>query len=152
MDLNAAVSVQPERGVRGLECLIGRGRFGIPEESVHQVIAFEVGLPPPLALPWVSGAGVHEGRLLLSIALFASPRLPRRQSKGVWLSLAGAPTDFVLEVARVSSFVEARLQSNLVTIGKNRLPAYVTAATVAGSRSIGWVHVADMLRELAGVG
>lgn len=151
-DQNAAVAVHRDGGVRGLECLIGRGRFAVPEDSVHQVIAFEVGLAPPLAHPWVSGAGLHEGRVLFTIALFSSPRLPRRQAKGIWLSLAGAPTDYVLEVARVSSFLWAQVQPNPVTVGKKRLPAYVAAATVPGAKSVGWIHVAQMLRELAGVG
>ncbi len=136
---------------RGLECLIGRGRFGVPVEAVHQVLTCEVGAPPPLAQPWVGGVGLHEGHLLISIALFPVQRTYHRQIKGIWLSVRGAPSEFMLEVGRVATFVEARLLTNLVSIGKNRLPGYVTAASAPGSRSIGWIHVEPMLRELAGV-
>ncbi len=137
---------------RGLECLIGKGRFGVPVEFVQQVVELEVGLAPPLSLPWVGGVGLHEGRALVSIALLPSPGPAKRSVKGVWLTLGGSPTDFVLEVTRVASFVEARVQQKVVSIGGLRLPSYVTAAFTSASRSIGWVHVAAMLHELAGVG
>ena len=151
-DLCTSVLGPTQEPCRGLECLIGRGRFGVPVEFVQQVVELEVGLAPPLSLPWVGGVGLHEGRALVSIALLPLPGPAKRSIKGVWLGLRGSPTDFVLEVTRVASFVDAQVQQKTVSIGRLRLPSYVTAAFTSASRSIGWVHVASMLRELAGVG
>ena len=147
----AAVLGPVEAACRGLECIIGRWRFGVPVEAVQQVVDLEVGLPPPLARRWVGGVGMYEGKALISIALFPSPGSARRQAKGVWLAVGGAPTAYVLEVARVEAFVDVDVQQRRVTIGKSPLPAFVTAAVTSTSRSIGWIHVTSMLRELAGV-
>jgi chemotaxis signal transduction protein len=135
---------------RGLECIIGRWRFGVPVESVQQVVDLDIGRPPPLARAWVRGVGLHEGRAIVSIALFPSLGGGQRQAKGIWLAADGAPTTYVLEVNRVGTFIDVEVQQQRVVVGKKSLPAFVTAA-VTSSRSIGWIHVPSMLRELAGV-
>jgi hypothetical protein len=135
---------------RALECVIGRWRFGVPVESVQQVVDLEMDRPPPLAHPWVGGMGLHEGRAMVSIALFPSPGRARRQVKGLWLTVEGVPTGYVLEVSSVGTFIEAEVKQRRVTVGGKPLPAFVTSAVVS-SRSIGWIDVASMLRALPGV-
>lgn len=133
---------------RGLECIIGRWHFGVPVDAVRQVVDLELGLPPPLAHRWVGGIGIHEGHALVSIALLAPPRSPRRRTKAVWLGVPDASTEFALEVARVTRFVDADVQQQRVTIGGTRLPAYVSAAIAPPSQSLGWIHIEAMLHEL----
>jgi hypothetical protein len=149
---NAAAAHQTMTGSRrGLECTIGRWRFGVPVESVQQVVDLDMERPPPLAHPWVGGVGLHEGRALVAISLLPSSAGARRQAKGIWLAVDGAPTEYLLEVSRVGTFLEVEVQQKRVTIGKNPLPAFVTAA-VASSGSLGWIHVASMLQTLLGEG
>jgi hypothetical protein len=152
MSTNGEIALGSTEGARrGLECVIGRWRFGVPVEAVQQVVDLEVGQPPPLARRWVGGVGIYEGHPLISIALFPSPGPARRQAKGVWLAAGGGPTEYLLEVARVEAFVDVEVQPRRGTIGKSPLPAYVTAAVTSTSRSIAWIHVPSMLRSLAGV-
>src|SRR5262245_45583374 len=113
---------------KGLECRIGKAPIAIPTEAVSQIVDYDVASPAPLASPWVSGIGVHAGRVVVSIALHASPcaALPlRRRARGVVLELPGARAGFAIEVSQVLSFVELEVFALPQAAGKLGLPAWL---------------------------
>jgi CheW-like domain len=90
----------------GLECRVGGRRVAIPMRHVDQLIEYERS-PLPLAKSGVAGLGLHQGQLVLSLALpFASPARASGPTKGV--SLRGFPLGLLwaLEVDQTFGFIE----------------------------------------------
>jgi chemotaxis signal transduction protein len=142
------------RAARGLECLIGAARLGIPAESVKQIIEYEVMSPVPLARPGFAGLGVFDAKVLVSITLAApeprgAPEPGRRSTKGVLLNVPQSSIDWALEVSGIVGFLEADLR----TAAPRPDPApgagasWIGEATTADGRTIGWIDVAALLGD-----
>ncbi len=138
--------------IDGLECFVGKARVAVPRDVVDQVIEYEVSASPPLARRWVGGLAVHEGKILLSVALVQQAAATgARTVKGVLLQVADAEVGWVLEVAGVGSFVQVSLQPRQAqTPTGAKLPPWIHPAKTADARPIGWVDVPAMIRDLAG--
>jgi chemotaxis signal transduction protein len=152
----AQSSVAPEAGelVDGLECRIGRARFGVPTDAIARILEYRT-MPLPLAKQWIGGIGVHEGAPLLSVALRPSKEREKEAggaatAKGILLKVPTSSIAWALEVQEVFAFVRARVVA-VREVGSHRLPRWISIATTDDGRSLGWVHVGAMLAELASV-
>lgn len=134
---------------QGLLCTISRVHFGVPLDYVEKLIEFEVVPPPPLALPWIGGIGMHDRRVVMSIALLHRNDPPaRRLIKGVLLKVPGSECGWALEVDAVDSMAAVQLVQKSVRVGTAKLPSWIAAATTEG-RTVGWFNVKQMIEELS---
>ena len=154
------------RAARGLECLVGPSRLGIPAESVKQIIEYEVMSPVPLARPGVAGLGVFDAKVLVSITLAASEQEPgRRSTKGVLLNVPQSSIDWALEVTGIVGFLEADVRvavprpdvraaaprPDVRSAASRANPAlgagasWMGEATTEDGRTIGWIDVDHLL-------
>lgn len=133
----------------GLQCRIGRARVAVPIEWVVRVIEYRV-VSLPLGRSWIGGLGVHEGAPLLSVALVAPERRAAAPAttKGILLHVPGAAIAWALEIQEVFAFVRATVQPRRTEAAGERLPRWISGATTEEGRSIGWIHVGEMLAEL----
>ena len=140
---------ETSRFATGLECRIGRARLAIPMTSVDRIIEYKIS-PLPLARQWIGGIGVHEGMLVISVALVAgeSHRTRGAFSKGIILNVANSQLGWALEVHETFSFVRATVLPRRKE-ADSQLPGWITGAKTDEGRSIGWIHVPAMLAELA---
>lgn len=164
------------RTARGLECLVGPSRLGIPAESVKQIIEYEVMSPVPLARPGVAGLGVFDAKVLVSITLAASePRGAqepgRRSTKGVLLNVPQSSIDWALEVTGIVGFLEAEVRAAVprpdvraaaprpgvrsAAPRPNPAPgagaSWMGEATTEDGRTIGWIDVDHLLGEFLSI-
>jgi chemotaxis signal transduction protein len=134
----------------GLECRIGRAALALPTESVGQIIEYAVASPAPLASDWISGMGVHAGRVLMSVSLRPRAQLglpARRVTKAVMLnSTTGRSVGWALEVSAVSSLVSVRSVEPSRARPGITPPAWLKEALTVDGRRIGWLDVTAMMR------
>ena len=135
----------------GLECVAGRARVAVPVVDVVQVVEYEVASPLPLACPFVGGLGTLGGDIVISIEVDSISRdiTPRRMATGVVLSAPakGLP-GWVLEVREVRSFVEVGIDRVPVGRGAESMPSFITLRRTLDQRTIGWIDVPRLLRQL----
>jgi hypothetical protein len=138
----------------GLECLIGRARVAVPIDAVAQIIEYEVAPPPPLARRWVGGLGTYAEKVVLSVALVAprpgATQPLKRTAKGVLLQSGDSELAWVLEITQVAARVKAKVVAKSVQVGQDKLPPWINSASTEDKRSIGWIDVPAMLKELSG--
>lgn len=84
-----------------LLCLIGSTRVLVPTSSVRLITEYEVGPPPPLASPYLSGIGILEKQLFLSIRVGFRQSAIRRRTAGLLLVPVRNSTDCAFEIDRV---------------------------------------------------
>lgn len=144
------------RAARGLECLVGAARLGIPAESVKQIIEYEVMSPVPLARPGFAGLGVFDAKVLVSVTLAApEPRGAqepgRRSTKGVLLNVPQSSIDWALEVTGIVGFLEADVRA--AAPGPAPAPAapWMGEATTEDGRTIGWIDVDHLLGDFLSI-
>lgn len=146
------------RAARGLECLVGAARLGIPAESVRQIIEYEVMSPAPLARPGFAGLGVFDAKVLVSITLAApEPRGAkepgRRSTKGVLLDVPQSSIDWALEVTGIVGFLEAEIRA--AAPRPDPAPgagaSWMGEATTEDGRVIGWIDVNDLLGDFLSI-
>jgi hypothetical protein len=91
----------------GLECWAGNTRLILPIDAIRQVIEYVLSPAPPMARRFVDGLAIHEGRLIVSLALAPALLLPvGTRVKAVLLQRAKtSPVDFAMAVTRVGGFV-----------------------------------------------
>jgi hypothetical protein len=147
----APVEVSAASLVSGLECRVGRAPIAVPVASVAQIIEYQTS-PLPLARRWVSGMGLHDGRLVLTIGLVperegavAGPR----PAKAILLHLPGSEVGWGLEISEVLPFVRVTA-IEAAGSGPSRpdLPPWIGRGTTEDGRSIGWIDVPAMIRDL----
>jgi chemotaxis signal transduction protein len=126
----------------GLECVVADQRLVIPSVAVQQIIEYEV-TALPLTREQIGGVGVHAGTVVISLRLcgWSVPQQRCRSAKGVLLGVAGRPTRWVVEVSDIVAFVEA-----VPDRGTSR--AWTCKATLRDGRSVSWLDVDALLREL----
>ena len=135
----------------GLECRIGRASVVIPLDFVGQIVEYAVASPAPLTRDWISGLGVHAGRVFISVSLRPRPAtdLPaRRTTKAVVLDTATLHgIGWAVEVSSVQALVKVQT----VTPSRPRPditpPPWLQEALISDGRRIGWLDVAGLLRE-----
>ena len=138
--------------VSGLECRVGKAPIVVPVEHVVQIIDYETS-PLPLSRRWISGVGLHDDRLVMTVCLVAEratgPQPARRRTKGVLLNVPGSKVAWALEVQEVVVLVTAavieRRQSEPRT---GDLPPWIGRARTSDGRSIAWIDVAAMVLDL----
>ena len=137
---------------RGLECFVGKARVAIPVERVEQIIEYERFPPPPLARRWVGGLALYQGRVMLSVSLVSAtePSVGPRTARGVVLGVPDSEVGWILEVGSVGAFVQAALATRRTVPETSKLPSWVSAGRTPDAKSIGWIDVAAMVRELVG--
>jgi chemotaxis signal transduction protein len=139
------------RAARGLECLVGAARLGIPAESVQQIIEYEVMSPAPLARPGFAGLGVFDEKVVVSISLAArgAEAQGRRSTKGVLLDVPQSSIDWALEVTGIVGFLEAAVGpgDRETSAGPGATASWVKEATTEDGRTIGWIDVNEMLGD-----
>jgi len=150
------MTVGSTRAARGLECLVGSARRGIPAESVQQIIEYEVMSPVPLARPGFAGLGVFNEKVVVSITL-AAPELQatqaggRRSTKGVLLNVPQSSIDWALEVTGIVGFLDASLLEEAAPTPAPRegvaSGSWLGEATTDDGRTIGWIDVNEMLGD-----
>jgi chemotaxis signal transduction protein len=138
--------------VSGLECRVGKAPIVVPVEHVVQIIDYETS-PLPLARRWISGVGLYDDRLVMTVGLVAEgatgPQPARRQTKGVLLNVPGSKVAWALEVQEVVVLVKAAVierRRNEPRTGD--LPPWIGRARTSDGRSIAWIDVAAMLSDL----
>jgi len=149
---------QPERTpdvpttVAGIRCRVGKAELGLPLDGVGQIIEYPV-VALPLARRFIAGVGLHQGRPILSIALGRLPDKPRGQQRSTrGILLEGGRRDQVewaLEVDQMGSFVRATMLSQ--PAANPELPPWISQARDPEGKLLGWIDVAAMLADLAGV-
>jgi len=147
-----AASAEVGQLVAGLECRIGKARFGVPTEAIGRILEYRT-LPLPLAKQWIGGIGMHEGAPLLSVALRPGKEAARiaAQVRGILLKVPTSPMGWALEVEEVFAFVRAKVVA-VREVSNQKLPRWISIAHTEDGRSLGWVNVGPMLAELASVG
>ena len=140
--------------VSGLECRVGRAPIAIPVASVAQIIEYQTS-PLPLTRRWVTGMGLHDGRLVLTIGLVperaGAPAGPR-PAKAILLHLPGSEVGWALEITEVLLFVRATsIEQARSGLGRPDLPPWIGRITTEDGRSIGWIEVPAMIRDLTAV-
>ena len=153
-------AVAPEPGlVAGLECRIGKAPVIVPVEHVAQIIDYETS-PLPLTRRWITGAGLHDDRLVMTVGLMtegasaasSAPQPARRRTKGVLLTVPDSEVSQVfwaLEVQEVVVLVKATVIERRRTEPRTGdLPPWIGRARTADGRSIAWIDVAAMLSDL----
>jgi chemotaxis signal transduction protein len=147
------------RAARGLECLVGGARLGIPAESVKQIIEYEVISPVPLARPGFAGLGVFDEKVIVSITLI-TPRpgvaeaAGRRGTKGVLLHVPESTIDWALEVTGIVGFTEVDVASDrgsapgVAELGPGLTAPWIGQAVTGDGRTIGWVDMHGILGDL----
>jgi len=155
-DRSGAAPVEVSGGslVSGLECRVGRAPIAIPVSSVAQIIEYQTS-PLPLARRWVTGMGLHDGRLVLTIGLVPEREgaaLGPRPAKAVLLLLPGSEVGWGLEVSEVLPFVRVTSIAGAGS-GPSRpdLPPWIGRGTTEDGRSIGWIDVPAMIRHLTAI-
>lgn len=147
---------QPGPLVAGLECRVGKAPIVVPVEHVAQIIELEIS-PLPLARRWVSGVGLHDDRLVMTVGLMAGTDAPsvaapasgRRLSKAILLHAPDARVAWALEVKDVLIVVKASIMERKgrpTRVGD--LPYWIVRARTADGRSLGWIDVPTMLADL----
>ena len=138
--------------VSGLECRVGKAPIVVPVEHVSQIIDYEIS-PLPLTRRWITGAGLHDDRLIMTVGLVAegaaAPQPARRRTKGVLLNLPDSKIAWALEVQEVVVLVKATVterRRNEPRTGD--LPPWIGRARTTDGRSIAWIDVAAMLADL----
>jgi chemotaxis signal transduction protein len=142
------------RTALALECAVGRARVAIPVELVDSIIEYEVTGPLHLARAWIGGVGLHEGKVLLSVALSPPKETPAsrvRTVTGVLLHAPGSDIAWALEIASVAAFVRVTILERRASSTAGSLPDWITGAkTTDGGRTIAWLDVERMVMDLAG--
>jgi len=135
--------------VSGLECRVGRAPLAIPVASIAQIIEYQTA-PLPLARRWVTGMGLHDGRLVLTIGLVpertsAGPR----PAKAILLHAPGSEVRWALEINEVLLFVRVTSIEEAATApSRPDLPPWIGRGTTEDGRSLGWIDVPAMIRSL----
>jgi hypothetical protein len=95
-----------------LECRIGKAPIIVPVEHVAQIIDYETS-PLPLTRRWITGAGLHDDRLVMTVGLMtegsssSAPQPACRRTKGVLLNVPDSQIAWALEVQEVVVLVKA---------------------------------------------
>ena len=149
----APVEVSTGSLISGLECRVGRAPIAIAVPSVAQIIEYQTS-PLPLARRWVTGMGLHDGRVVLTIGLVperegtvAGPR----PAKAILLNLPGSEVGWALEVNEVLPFVRVTSIGGAGGPPRPDLPPWIGRGTTEDGRSIGWIDVPAMIRDLTAV-
>lgn len=146
----------PDEGlVSGLECRIGKAPIVVPVEHVAQIIDYETS-PLPLTRRWITGAGLHDDRLVMTVGLVAegaggasAPLPARRRTKGVLLNVPDSKVFWALEVQEVVVLVKATvIERRRAEPRTGDLPPWIGRARTVDGRSIAWIDVAAMLSDL----
>jgi hypothetical protein len=140
---------------------------------VEQVIECEVAGPLPLARRHIGGLALHDGRIFVTVVLGQSvSELSRRWVQGVLLVTPGSKASFLLEVSRVRGLVAVDALADGAdgadrgagTTGGNGKgghdpassspaptpPSWLRPAKARDGRTLVWVAVDEMARQLAG--
>jgi hypothetical protein len=147
--------------VVGLECRVGKAPIVVPVEHVAQIIEYETS-PLPLTRRWISGVGLHNDRLVMTIRLMPDgtggasaagmpdPQAGRRPTKGVLLNLPDSKIAWALEVQEVVVLVRATvIERRRVEPRTGDLPPWIGRARTVDGRSIAWIDVPAMLLDLS---
>lgn len=148
--------------VAGLECRVGKAPIVVPVEHVAQIIEYETS-PLPLTRRWVSGVGLHNDRLVMTIRLMpdatggspsgavpADSQPGRHRTKGVLLNLPDSKIAWALEVQEVVVLVRATvIERRRVEPRTGDLPPWIGRARTIDGRSIAWIDVPAMLADLS---
>lgn len=148
--------------VAGLECRVGKAPIVVPVEHVAQIIEYETS-PLPLTRRWISGVGLHDDRLVMTIRLMpdaaggapsgAAPpesQPGHHRTKGVLLNLPDSKIAWALEVQEVVVLVRASvIERRRVEPRTGDLPPWIGRARTVDGRSIAWIDVPAMLADLS---
>jgi len=149
--------------VAGLECRVGKAPIVVPVAHVAQIIEYETS-PLPLTRRWITGAGIHGERLVITVGLVtdasARPPAARRRTKGILLNAPddgarggrpgrSSPIAWALEVQEVLVLVRATvLERRRGAPRAGELPSWISRARTTDGRSMGWIDVPAMLSEM----
>lgn len=130
-----------------LECSVVRAVIGIPRGAVEQVIEYELS-PLPAAARYVGGLGVHDGALLVSVALTPALGNSRRFTRGVVVSSPSSSVRWVVEVTRVASFIGVEpTVAEVDPRATSAMPIWIQRAR-AGARTLLAIDIGLMIGEL----
>ena len=132
----------------GLECRVGNLRLAVPVDAVSRLVDY-VASALPLGRPGVA-IGVHEKTLMVSICPMerTDGDAGARPTKGIVLRLENTPFECVLEVDRVSSFVDVRVSHEPYAVqgGQYR---WIKRGALEDDSPIGWVDVSELRSTIA---
>ncbi|HVR61305.1 MAG TPA: chemotaxis protein CheW [Polyangia bacterium] len=141
--------------VAGLECRVGKAPIVVPVEHVAQIIELPIS-PLPLARRWISGVGLHDDRLVMTVGLIGGADAPseaapqgRRVSKAILIHAPESRTAWALEVKDVLIVVRASIlerRGRPTRVGD--LPYWIVRARTADGRTLGWIDVPAMMADL----
>jgi hypothetical protein len=131
----------------GLECWAGKSKLVLPIEAVRQIIEYELSPPPPMARRFVGGFAMHDGRLVVSLAL--APAVfapPGTRMKGILLQGALNGIEFALAVTQVGGFVTC---TPVDEPRDPKRPRWLTKVATADKRTAVFLDVPMFLALLA---
>jgi chemotaxis signal transduction protein len=158
----ASRPVPEDLTIAGLECRVGKAPIVVPVEHVAQIIEYETS-PLPLTRRWISGVGLHDDRLVMTIRLMpeatgappsastpAESQPGRHRTKAVLLSVPDSKVAWALEVQEVVVLVRASvIERRRVEPRTGDLPPWIGRARTVDGRSIAWIDVPAMLADLS---
>lgn len=99
----------------------------------------------PYSSRFVSGLGVWNDELVVSLSLVAVPHATDRESTGILLKTPGSTTRWALEISAPIGLLTV---SNVVppTQITSSRPAWLLSATTATERTLLWIDVDEMVR------
>lgn len=148
-----------ERRLSGIECVMGEGQSVLlPVDAVGQIIEYDVA-PLPLSSPFVGGVGLHDGALLVSISLQrALAPLDDTRRVGALLTLpARSPLRWAVELSHAVALTNIttveRLdhEPTLDEAATWQRPGWLTTALARDGRSLLWLDVPRLLRDVGAV-
>jgi len=143
-----ARATEHEAEVSGLECRVGKAPIVVPVEHVAQIVEFQLS-PLPLTRRWVSGVGLYDDRLVMTVGLSPVPTRERRSTKGILLAVPGSKVAWALEVQEVLVLVRATVieqKKGAPRVGD--LPPWIGRARTNDGRQVAWIDVPDMVSNL----
>jgi len=136
----------------GLLCLAGRARIVVPANDVLQVIEYPVSSRLPLAARFIGGLGLHDGQLLVSVAIDAKleSAVPQRLTKGVLVKRGSARAPaWAVEVSQVRALVEVNLAPISVERDHPDKARFVSWRKTREGELVGLIDVPALLTELS---
>lgn len=133
---------------------MGKARVAVPRDVVDTIMELELAPPPPLARRWVGGLGQYQDKAVVCVSLVpvgaTGKQEMKRTVRGIMCKVQDSEVRWMLEIAAVISFVRLKLLPARAPAPNQGLPSWIVAAATSDRKTMGYVDVEAMVRELVG--